>query len=253
MPPSALQRAPRPNSPKRCSSAASCTAAAPAVWAQLGWRRVPRGRFNLMQQAAAGERCIFGEATDHARGHQSRRQRCGRHLRKLRLRGQFAQQRFNLGGATIGNFHRSASGSAAVAPHGACMFLQGNRDIIPRCNMARYSSKSWRAFRPGATVNEPLAPTRRVAAPAVVVNLSAGRCRILGLDPGSRRTGFGVIDCVWAANCAMSPTAASTWPAPIWRSACGGFMRRSPRWCAISRLTKPPWSACSSTAISTAR
>lgn len=60
--------------------------------------------------------------------------------------------------------------------------------------MARYSSKSWRAFRPGATVSEPQSPARRAAAPAVIVNLSAGRCRILGLDPGSRRTGFGVID-----------------------------------------------------------
>jgi crossover junction endodeoxyribonuclease RuvC len=48
---------------------------------------------------------------------------------------------------------------------------------------------SWRAFRPGAAA---------VAATAVAVNarVSFGTpARILGLDPGSLRTGFGVIDC----------------------------------------------------------
>lgn len=30
----------------------------------------------------------------------------------------------------------------------------------------------------------------------MVVLASLGRCRILGLDPGSQRTGFGVIDCI---------------------------------------------------------
>jgi crossover junction endodeoxyribonuclease RuvC len=45
--------------------------------------------------------------------------------------------------------------------------------------MSRYRTRSWRAFDPVA------------AAP-----LAAGlRVRILGLDPGSRRTGFGVIEC----------------------------------------------------------
>lgn len=45
---------------------------------------------------------------------------------------------------------------------------------------------SWRAFRPGDN-----------AAPATVVaRVSSGApARILGLDPGSLRTGFGVIDC----------------------------------------------------------
>ena len=46
--------------------------------------------------------------------------------------------------------------------------------------MTRYASKSWRAFRPGAV------GTITRAAPAG---------RVLGLDPGSRRTGYGVIDC----------------------------------------------------------
>jgi crossover junction endodeoxyribonuclease RuvC len=46
--------------------------------------------------------------------------------------------------------------------------------------MPRYPTRSWRNFEPpGAAVN--LAPVARL--------------RILGLDPGSRRTGFGVIDC----------------------------------------------------------
>jgi crossover junction endodeoxyribonuclease RuvC len=44
--------------------------------------------------------------------------------------------------------------------------------------MSRYRTRSWRAFEPAAT--------RSAAQPSV---------RVLGLDPGSRRTGFGVIDC----------------------------------------------------------
>ena len=45
--------------------------------------------------------------------------------------------------------------------------------------MSRYRTRSWRAFDPVAAA--PLAAALRV--------------RILGLDPGSRRTGFGVIEC----------------------------------------------------------
>jgi crossover junction endodeoxyribonuclease RuvC len=47
--------------------------------------------------------------------------------------------------------------------------------------MPRYRTRSWRAFEPRAANAE---------APKPAVNL-----RILGLDPGSRRTGFGVIEC----------------------------------------------------------
>src|SRR3984885_158993 len=46
--------------------------------------------------------------------------------------------------------------------------------------MPRYPTRAWRSFEPSAALVR-LAP---------VVNL-----RILGIDPGSRRTGFGVIDC----------------------------------------------------------
>ena len=45
--------------------------------------------------------------------------------------------------------------------------------------MSRYRTRSWRAFDPGAARPPP--------APAVSL-------RILGLDPGSRRTGYGVIE-----------------------------------------------------------
>jgi crossover junction endodeoxyribonuclease RuvC len=52
--------------------------------------------------------------------------------------------------------------------------------------MARYPMRSaWRAYRPNAAA----------AAPAVVRVSAAGSARILGLDPGSLRTGFGIIDC----------------------------------------------------------
>ena len=46
--------------------------------------------------------------------------------------------------------------------------------------MSRYPTRAWRNFEPGV-------PTARLAPVASL--------RILGLDPGSRRTGFGVIDC----------------------------------------------------------
>jgi len=56
--------------------------------------------------------------------------------------------------------------------------------------MARYAGKSWRTFRPGSTA--PRTVARAINTP---VRLVARDCRVLGLDPGSLRTGFGVIDC----------------------------------------------------------
>jgi crossover junction endodeoxyribonuclease RuvC len=47
--------------------------------------------------------------------------------------------------------------------------------------MARYRTRSWRAFDPAARAGSP-------------PSLAASVC-ILGLDPGSRRTGFGVLEC----------------------------------------------------------
>src|SRR5688572_1730049 len=53
--------------------------------------------------------------------------------------------------------------------------------------MARYPMRSsWRAYRPDA---------QAAVVPAVARMLPARSARILGLDPGSLRTGFGVIDC----------------------------------------------------------
>lgn len=62
--------------------------------------------------------------------------------------------------------------------------------------MSRYRTKSWRAFDPAAFAARgvgatPAAPSRGITLtvrPAVTV-------RILGVDPGSRRTGFGIIEC----------------------------------------------------------
>jgi len=53
--------------------------------------------------------------------------------------------------------------------------------------MARYPMRSsWRAYQPGDT---------QPAATAVARMLPGTPARILGLDPGSLRTGYGVIDC----------------------------------------------------------
>lgn len=58
--------------------------------------------------------------------------------------------------------------------------------------MPRYRSKSWRAFRPDAVAGG--APIGVAAVPpGEPLRLHSDDCRILGLDPGSRRTGFGVI------------------------------------------------------------
>ncbi len=51
--------------------------------------------------------------------------------------------------------------------------------------MSRYRTRSWRAFDVSARATR---PAELRVAPAVNV-------RILGLDPGSQRTGFGVIEC----------------------------------------------------------
>lgn len=56
--------------------------------------------------------------------------------------------------------------------------------------MARYPLRSsWRNYRPQE------GPDAAPAAPVVVRMSPRGNARILGLDPGSLRTGFGVIDC----------------------------------------------------------
>jgi len=51
--------------------------------------------------------------------------------------------------------------------------------------MSRYRTRAWRAFDPTASI-APQALPRFTKLP---------RVRILGLDPGSRRTGYGLIDC----------------------------------------------------------
>ena len=57
--------------------------------------------------------------------------------------------------------------------------------------MPRYSSSSWRSYRPRAgaagSAAGPGANAERIG--------TSAPCRILGLDPGSLRTGYGLIDC----------------------------------------------------------
>ncbi len=47
--------------------------------------------------------------------------------------------------------------------------------------MARYPARSWRAFQPQERLES--------------VALVASDCRVLGIDPGSQRTGYGLVDC----------------------------------------------------------
>jgi crossover junction endodeoxyribonuclease RuvC len=56
--------------------------------------------------------------------------------------------------------------------------------------MPRYRTRSWRTFNGGALAGGASVP--RSVQPRPV---PAATVRILGLDPGSRRTGFGVIEC----------------------------------------------------------
>ena len=69
--------------------------------------------------------------------------------------------------------------------------------------MSRYRTKSWRAFDPAAVasagvsgVGRPAGARAPVGAGALGARPAAAvKVRILGVDPGSRRTGFGVIEC----------------------------------------------------------
>jgi crossover junction endodeoxyribonuclease RuvC len=69
--------------------------------------------------------------------------------------------------------------------------------------MSRYRTKSWRAFDPaafaarttparGAGVDAAVSAARAVVS---AIAMPVAKVRILGVDPGSRRTGFGVIEC----------------------------------------------------------
>jgi crossover junction endodeoxyribonuclease RuvC len=75
--------------------------------------------------------------------------------------------------------------------------------------MPRHSSRSWRAYRPDTVADRDGNVAYVGATPAAAVAEAApqrvaerrrqppaNRYRVLGLDPGSRRTGFGVIDCI---------------------------------------------------------
>ena len=59
--------------------------------------------------------------------------------------------------------------------------------------MPRYRTRSWRAFDPGALAGKEPAKVASVVRLTPVANV-----RILGIDPGSRRTGYGVIECAGA-------------------------------------------------------
>jgi crossover junction endodeoxyribonuclease RuvC len=74
--------------------------------------------------------------------------------------------------------------------------------------MSRYRTKSWRAFDPAsmpaaafaaAAASRAGVTARASTTSAVAVGRTvarpAAKVRILGVDPGSRRTGFGVIEC----------------------------------------------------------
>jgi crossover junction endodeoxyribonuclease RuvC len=56
--------------------------------------------------------------------------------------------------------------------------------------MARYAGKSWRSFQ-----TKGVFPKVEAKATSAPIRLTMRDCRVLGLDPGSQRTGYGVIDC----------------------------------------------------------
>lgn len=62
--------------------------------------------------------------------------------------------------------------------------------------MPRYRTRSWRAFDPGA------ASAR--SAQVVTLAPAGASVRILGLDPGSQRTGYGVIECGGARSTSIA-------------------------------------------------
>jgi crossover junction endodeoxyribonuclease RuvC len=65
--------------------------------------------------------------------------------------------------------------------------------------MPRSRTRSWRAFDPAA-----YAAGTRASARAAVVRLAPARSvRILGIDPGSQRTGYGVIECGGAQSTSL--------------------------------------------------
>ena len=72
--------------------------------------------------------------------------------------------------------------------------------------MPRYRNSSWRSFDPDAQ-GAGVADTGSAAAKA----LPQARCRVLGIDPGSVRTGYGLVDCdgpvqrYVAAGCIQPP------------------------------------------------
>ena len=119
--------------------------------------------------------------------------------------------------------------------------------------MSRYRTRSWRAFDArtrveSAAVMARAAPRCRSRAAVTPLNV-----RILGLDPGSRRTGFGVIECrgsdyVHVAHGCLN----------VGGARCRGAAASDFRWAAgahrrASARARLPSSACSSTATSKAR
>src|SRR5689334_15894809 len=54
--------------------------------------------------------------------------------------------------------------------------------------MPKYRTRSWRAF-------DPATHAAKAVAPATIRLPVAATVRILGIDPGSQRTGYGVIEC----------------------------------------------------------
>jgi crossover junction endodeoxyribonuclease RuvC len=62
--------------------------------------------------------------------------------------------------------------------------------------MPRYRTRSWRAFDPAAASTRTAQVVTLATAPASV--------RILGLDPGSQRTGYGIIECSGARSTSIA-------------------------------------------------
>jgi len=141
-----------------------------------------------MQQDACGERDVVSQSTDKSGCGHGFGEALGAEVRGVQGARRARKSALHCVGHRLCDLHDTVAASTAgtrcfqlsYAGHFSAYFRGRER-------MARYRSKSWRNYRPEAP--------GAVESPPPPASLN---CRILGIDPGSRRLGFGVIEVVGA-------------------------------------------------------